>query len=214
MVEQIGIAEKNPAASQGPVADENRVAEQFVDQPDSAHASSVQPVGSWFGLIVKEVLQVVVPAILLALSVHIFLAQATVVYGQSMQPILQPAERLVIEKVSYYFGPPQRNDIVVVDLPQMSDLLIKRVVGLPSEVVELREGQLLINGQPIDQSFIRSPGGATYGPVILGPDAYFVMGDNRNNSNDSRVLGEIPRDAIVGRAWMRYWPLNRFQIFD
>lgn len=168
---------------------------------------------SLIGTTFKEVLQVVVPAILLALAIHIFLAQATVVYGQSMQPSLQPSERLVIEKVSYYFSAPQRDDIVVLDRPQIADLLIKRVVGLPGESVEIRRGTVLIDGQAIDQSFVELPDGSTYGPITLGDGDYFVMGDNRNNSNDSRVFGPVHRDEITGKAWMRYWPLNRFTIF-
>ncbi|HRJ43966.1 MAG: signal peptidase I [Caldilineaceae bacterium] len=169
--------------------------------------------GFWLGTLVKEVLQVVVPAVLLALSIHIFLAQATVVYGQSMQPNLQPAERLVIEKVSYYFDLPQRGDIVVLDMPQMSELLIKRVVGLPGESVEIRRGVVLIDGQVIEQPFVLLPGGTTYGPITLGSDSYFMMGDNRNNSNDSRAFGPVSRSAIAGKAWLRYWPLNRFTLF-
>jgi signal peptidase I len=169
--------------------------------------------GLTIGGLFKEVLQVVLPAILLALAIHIFLAQATVVYGQSMQPNLQPSERLVIEKFTYYFEEPARNDIVVLDMPQMSELLIKRVVGLPGETVELRRGAVLINGSAMDQPYVQVQGGTTYGPITLGPNSYFVMGDNRNNSNDSRVFGPVSRSVIAGRAWMRYWPLNRFALF-
>lgn len=169
---------------------------------------------SLIGGAVREVLQVVIPAILLALAIHIFLAQATIVYGQSMQPNLQPAERLVIEKVSYYYHQPERGDIVVLDLPQMPELLIKRVIGLPGEEIEIRRGVVSINGVPLDQPFVHLPGGATYGPITLAADFYFVMGDNRNNSNDSRVFGPVHRSAIAGKAWMRYWPLDRFAVFE
>ncbi len=198
------------------VADDGRSADPPVAQP-APPPQSLAGVGqalSWLGTLVKEVLQVVVPAVLLALAIHIFLAQATVVYGQSMQPNLQPAERLVIEKVSYYFGVPQRGDIVVLDLPQVAELLIKRVVGLPNETIEIRRGTVLIDGEAIDQSFVLLPGGTTYGPITLGADSYFVMGDNRSNSNDSRTFGPIHRDEIAGKAWLRYWPLNRFTLFD
>jgi len=209
------VTEQSRVTDVDPVADRGSV-DLSVDPPSS---SAVQEAGirqtvSRIGAIVKDVLQVVVPAVLLALAIQVFLAQATVVYGQSMQPNLQPAERLVIEKVSYYFGMPQRGDIVVVDLSQMSELLIKRVVGLPGESVEIRRGLVLIDGEAIDQSFVLLPGGTTYGPIRLGPDSYFVMGDNRSNSNDSRSFGPIHRDEITGKAWMRYWPLSRFTLFD
>ncbi len=164
------------------------------------------------GGLLGETLQIVVPAVLLALVLHIFMAQATVVYGQSMQPNLMPSERLVIEKVSYRFHEPRRADIVVLDLPQMSELLIKRVVALPGETVEIRDGYLWIDGRPLDEPYVFNRDASWYGPITLGPDMYFVMGDNRGNSNDSRVFGPVPRQAIVGRAWIRYWPLNRFQL--
>ncbi len=210
VIEQTRISDADPTADQRSAIDEGWSADLPVEQP----AAGIGQAASWIGTVVKEVLQVVVPALLLALAIHIFLAQATVVYGQSMQPNLQPTERLVIEKVSYYFGTPQRGDIVVVELPQMSELLIKRVVGLPSETVEIRRGVVLIDGEAIDQSFVLLPGGTTYGPITLGADSYFVMGDNRNNSNDSRAFGPIHRDEISGKAWMRYWPLKRFTLFD
>ncbi|MBI3960997.1 MAG: signal peptidase I [Chloroflexi bacterium] len=216
MIEQTRSSDADATADQWSATDEGWSADRLVEQPapSTGRVAGIGQTASWIGTVVKEVLQVVVPAILLALAIHIFLAQATVVYGQSMQPNLQPAERLVIEKVSYYFGTPQRSDIVVVDLPQMSDLLIKRVVGLPGESVEIRRGVVLIDGEVIDQSFVLLPGGTTYGPITLEADSYFVMGDNRNNSNDSRAFGPIHRDEIAGKAWMRYWPLNRFTLFD
>ncbi|MFZ1754580.1 MAG: signal peptidase I [Caldilineaceae bacterium] len=218
MIEPISIPQTRSAAdsetelSGGPA--DQPLTEESVGGDQETKTSGARQALHLIGTAFKEVLQVVVPAILLALAIHIFLAQATVVYGQSMQPNLQPAERLVIEKVSYYFGEPQRNDIVVLDIPQMSELLIKRVVGLPGETVEIRRGTVLINNQSIDQSFILLPGGTTYGPITLGGDSYFVMGDNRNNSNDSRSFGPVHRNAIAGKAWMRYWPFNRFTIFD
>jgi signal peptidase I len=162
---------------------------------------------------IKETLQVVLPAVLLALVIHVFLAQATVVYGQSMQPNLNPAERLVIEKFSYYLHSPQRHDIVVLNLPHIPELLIKRVVGLPGETIEIRQGVVYIDGVAQEEVFEHIPGETSFGPTTLRPMTYFVMGDNRTNSNDSRSFGPVERDVIIGRAWMRYWPLSKFTIF-
>jgi signal peptidase I len=165
------------------------------------------------GLWLREMLQVVVPALLLALVVHLFLAQATVVYGQSMEPNLSQYQRLIIDKFSYRFQPPQRNEIVVIDLPGMDEMLVKRVVGLPGETIAIHNGQVLIDGAPLAEPF---PHDLTYqemGPQRLGPMQYFVLGDNRGNSNDSRSFGPIPRDFIVGRVWLRYWPLHQFKLF-
>ena len=162
----------------------------------------------------KEVAQIIVPAITLTLIIHLFLAQATVVYGQSMQPNLQPMERLVIEKLSYYLHDPGRAEIVVLDLPQMQELMIKRIIGLPGETVEIRQGRVYINGIEAPEPYDHAASDSFYGPITLEADTYFVLGDNRNNSNDSRSFGPIHRSSITGRAWLRYWPLPRFTIFQ
>jgi len=164
-------------------------------------------------LFVQESLQVVLPALILALTVHLFLAQATIVYGQSMEPSLFEKQRLIIDKVSYHFFPPKRDDIVVIAMPDMQEMLVKRVIGLPGETVEVREGVVYVNGQALSEPFLRDMGHETDAPIVLGPLNYFVMGDNRDNSNDSRSFGPVQRDYILGRVWLRYWPLNQFNIF-
>ena len=97
----------------------------------------------------KEIVQVVLPAIFLAALIHLFLAQATIVRGQSMQPNLRPEERLIMEKLSYYFHAPRHNEIVVLDMPESPALIIKRVVGLPGETVEIQQGHLLVDGREV-----------------------------------------------------------------
>ena len=180
----------------------------------------------------KEVLQIVPMAVTLAVLTHIFLAQATVVHGQSMQPNLRPTERLIVEKLRYYFHPPRHNEIVMLDLPDVPALLIKRVIGLPGETVEIQGGRVFVDGREVASPTEIAPrlrifvGGdeaepsskfensdAVYGPITLAKDTYFVLGDNRNNSNDSRAFGPVHRDVIKGRVWVRYWPLTRFTIF-
>jgi signal peptidase I len=160
-----------------------------------------------------ELLQVMAPALVLALVVHLFLAQATIVYGQSMEPNLHPNQRLIVDKLSYRLHSPQRNDIVVVDLPDMEEMLVKRIVALPGETVEVRRGTIYVNGSPVPEPYEHDLTAYDMAPLTLGPLAYFVMGDNRSNSNDSRSFGPISRDDIVGRVWLRYWPLNQFVLF-
>jgi signal peptidase I len=164
-------------------------------------------------VVLQETLQVVLPAIILALVVHLFLAQATIVYGQSMEPNLYERERLIIDKVSYYLHPPRRNDIVVLDMPHMDEMLVKRIVGLPGETVEIRKGVVYINGEILSELFPHPLGNQTVGPVTVGPLNYFVLGDNRENSNDSRAFGPVKREFILGRVWLRYWPLYQIKVF-
>jgi signal peptidase I len=195
------------AVDQAPVDSENAPASEPAEHENDDNAPSMVKA------VVKEILQIIVPAVVLAIVIHLFLAQATVVFGQSMEPNLHPQERLVIEKVSYRFHTPERFDIVVIDLPQMNELLIKRVIGLPGETIEIRRGIIYINGQPLKEPVKHGLDGATYPPTTLPPMSYFVLGDNRGNSNDSRVFGPVRLENIVGKAWLRYWPIERITRF-
>lgn len=162
---------------------------------------------------IKEALQIVAPALILAMVVHLFLAQATVVFGQSMEPNLHPHQRLIVDKISYRLHAPQRNDIVVIDLPSTEELLVKRIVAMPGEVVEIRSGVVYVNGQPIAEPFPHDTSPIDMTPTTLGPLSYFVLGDNRSNSNDSRAFGPVTLNQILGRVWLRYWPLDEFFLF-
>jgi len=161
----------------------------------------------------RDLLAVIIPAMMLALVVHFFLAQATIVFGQSMEPNLSPHQRLIVEKFSYRLRAPDRNDIVVVDLPQIDDMLVKRVVGLPGETIEVRRGFVYVNGELLAEPFPHDVDHATMAPMRLDQHQYFVLGDNRDNSNDSRIFGPVSDERIVGRVWLRYWPLYQFKLF-
>lgn len=158
--------------------------------------------------LVREVLETLLPAILIALLINVFVGQATRVEGQSMEPNLHTEQRLVVEKLSYRFHGPRRFDIVVIRVPSQGDeLLIKRVIGLPGETVEFRDGQVFIDGQPLDEPYVsESTRMGRSGKVQVPPLYVFVMGDNRSHSNDSRSFGPVPIANIVGRAWLSYWP--------
>jgi signal peptidase I len=159
---------------------------------------------------VREVLETLLPAILIALLINVFVGQATRVEGQSMEPNLHSNQRLVVEKLSYRFHGPQRFDVVVLKVASQGDeLLIKRVIGLPGETVEIQDGRVHVNGTPLDEPFLVTDTRAgRHSRVVVPPLHVFVLGDNRNHSNDSRSFGPVPIDNIVGRAWISYWPLQ------
>lgn len=156
----------------------------------------------------REVLETVLPALLIALLINVFVGQATRVEGQSMEPNLHTDQRLVVEKMSYRFHGPKRFDVVVLRLPdQGEELLIKRVVGLPGETVEFRDGFIYINGEKLDEPFDHGETRSGRESTILVPPLHvLVLGDNRNHSNDSRSFGPVPIEDLVGRAWISYWP--------
>jgi signal peptidase I len=156
-----------------------------------------------------ELGETVLPAIVIAVLINLFLAQATRVYGSSMEPNLHTDQRLVVEKVTYRLHGPRRGDVVVLRMPERGpELLIKRIIALPGETLEIRDGTVYIDHQPLDEPYLVRRSGSTYGPTIVPEGQIFVMGDNRGASNDSRVFGPVSLDRIVGRAWISYWPLE------
>ena len=152
------------------------------------------------------------------LIIH-FVGQRTVVNGVSMQPTLSDGDNLIVDKISYRFHDPERFDIVVFPFRYADKTYyIKRIIGLPGETVYIdEEGTIYIDGEVLNENFgkevIQDPGRA-YEPVKLGTDEYFVLGDNRNNSSDSRdpVVGNIHRDELIGKAWMRIYPFDQMCI--
>ena len=158
----------------------------------------------------SEAVETIVPAVLIAVLINLFLAQATRVYGQSMEPNLHSDQRLVVEKLSYTFHEPQRGDIIILNVPRAgSGLLIKRVIGLPGEKVEIKGGRVYINEQAVEESYLSNQAQRDMKAIVVPPKHVFVLGDNRGFSNDSRSFGAVPLDNIVGRAWFSYWPLDQ-----
>jgi signal peptidase I len=118
-----------------------------------------------------------------------------------------------VDKVSYAFRQPERGEIIVLKNPNLGQPdLIKRVIGLPGETIEVRGGQVYIDSQPLTEPYIQQPAGREQTPITLQAGQYFVMGDNRGNSSDSREFGARPADDIVGRAWIIYWPPTDWQV--
>ncbi len=160
---------------------------------------------------VRELLETILPALLIALLINVFVGQATRVEGQSMEPNLHSEQRLVVEKLSYRFHGPQRFDIVVLKMPNHGEeLLIKRVIGLPGETVEIRDGHVYVDGNLLAEPFTdQSTHPGRNSKVTVPPLHIYVMGDNRDRSNDSRSFGPVPIDNLIGRAWLSYWPVEQ-----
>jgi len=139
--------------------------------------------------------------------INLFLAQATRVYGSSMEPNLHTDQRLVVEKVTYRLHEPRRGDVIVLRIPERGpELLIKRVIALPGETVEVRDGNVYIDGVVLSEPYLSQPTYGQFGPLRVPEGDVFVMGDNRGASNDSRIFGPVPENRILGRAWVSYWP--------
>ena len=143
-----------------------------------------------------------------------YVGQRTVVIGDSMETTLQDGDNLITDKLTYRFSDPKRFDIVVFPFKDNTNqLLIKRIIGLPNETVQIVDGKIYIDNCELIEDYgnvvIESAGLASE-PIVLGPDEYFVLGDNRNNSQDSRFasVGNVHRSDLIGRAWVRIWPLN------
>jgi signal peptidase I len=160
------------------------------------------------GGIIKEILETLIPAVLLALIISHFVAQTTYVRGYSMEPNLHDQERLITEKMSYHFRAPQRGDIVIIGVGEGQIPLIKRVVGLPGETLAIHGNQVYINGLPLSEPYLTNVVQQDFGPVHVPVGCFFAMGDNRGASADSRTYGPFHLDQILGRAWMSYWPLD------
>ena len=206
-----------------------------VREADQAEAAAERQRWS-FGSALRELAFLVGMAVVIAVVVKTFVAQAFFIPSGSMLPQLQIDDRVIVSKISYRLHDPRRGDIVVFDAPgetgddddgplprravrelaesigvvaPSTDEYIKRVVALPGERVEGRRGKVLIDGQELVEPYLPA-GTATseFPPVVVPPRTVFVLGDNRANSADSRVFGPIPRSSVVGRAILRVWPLG------
>jgi signal peptidase I len=151
-------------------------------------------------------------AVLFCFFLIAFVAQAFRVQGTSMEPLLLDGERIVVNKFIYRFQPIERGDVVVFWYPRDPAVsFIKRVVGLPGDYVEIRAGRLVVNGVPVREEYLPESfrDSDNYPPTEVRKGYYFVLGDHRRSSNDSRSWGEVPEKYIYGRAVFRFWPLSR-----
>ena len=153
--------------------------------------------------------------ILIAVAVFVLLrltVQSYTVVMSSMEPNFQESECIMVNKVCYRSSDPQRGEVIIFDPPFYSQYpYIKRVIGLPGETVEIKEGRVFIDGIPLEEEYIMEPPTYTMPAQEVPEDEFFVLGDNRNKSNDSHTSWTVPRDNIIGRAWFIYWPPSRLR---
>jgi len=172
-----------------------------------------------FVLFIVEIVQIAVLALAIILPVRYFLIQPFIVKGASMEPNFYESEYLIIDELTFNFRTPERGEIIVFRPPEHEEqYYIKRVIGLPGEKVEIQNGIITIytldipNGFVLNESYINE---VTEGRDlrILGEDEYYVMGDNRDESLDSRFFGAVPLDHFIGRVWVRGLPIDRAATF-
>ena len=182
-----------------------------------------EKIGGIKGVIREAVSVLIYLAIVFVLTYLVveFVGQRTVVSGSSMESTLSDGNNLIVDKLSYNFKAPERFDIIVFKYQhEENTYYIKRIIGLPGETVQIdKDGSIFIDGNLLEEDYgnevILNPGLAEE-PFTLGEDEYFVLGDNRNGSTDSRdpLVGAVSEDWILGRAWVRIWPLSDFEILQ
>jgi signal peptidase I len=183
--------------------------------------NKIGPTGAAIALFILEVLQIIIISSAIIIPIRYFLIQPFYVKGASMEPNFYDQEYLIIDELSFRFREPHRGEIVVFRYPKDPDeFFIKRIVGLPGETVEVNSGKVLIynddnpNGMLLEEEYLE--GEKTFGKkrVTLSVDEYYVFGDNRDESLDSRSFGPIKDKHLIGRVWVRGLPFSRAQTFD
>ena len=150
---------------------------------------------------------------LLAVAVTLFVVQGFCVSGDCMQPHLYTGERVLANKMAYYLGTPTRGEIIIFHYPKdPKEIYVKRVIGLPGETVAIQDGAVSINGKPLPEPYKTFAAHGDMAPQAVPSGQYFMMGDNRDVSDDSRYWGDLPRQDIIGKAVACYWPPTRCQV--
>lgn len=183
--------------------------------PSSQTNPKTQPSPFWQS--VWENVKIVLIALVLSVIIRAFIAEPRYIPSDSMFPTLATGDRLVVEKISYHFHAPERGDIIVFEPPiqlqlqgyQKDQAFIKRIIGKPGQQIKVQEGIVYVDNQPLEEDYILQPPYYNLLPVTVPAGELFVMGDNRNNSNDSHIWGFLPQENIIGKAVWRFWPLTR-----
>ncbi|MBT4209837.1 MAG: signal peptidase I [Candidatus Komeilibacteria bacterium] len=173
---------------------------------------------SWmkkFGILVFEIVKVVLISLAIILPIRLFLVQPFYVEGASMEPNFYQNEYLIIDEISYRFNEKQRGEVIIFKNPKDTrSYFIKRIIGLPGEEVSVDDGRVYINGEILEESYVENFSSDKHEAIILNENEYFMMGDNRSNSLDSRQIGPVHQEYVIGRVWVRGWPINRVNTFN
>ena len=157
----------------------------------------------------RDILIIVVAAVVITLLIQTTVQKSSVI-GYCMEPGLQNGQQLLINKVVYYFHEPERGDVIILHPPPpyspKTTPFIKRIIALPGDTIEVKNGAVYINGSELDEPYIKEPPTYNFQQKKIPENEYFVLGDNRNNANDSHVWGTVPRQNIIGKAWLSIWP--------
>lgn len=166
-----------------------------------------------------ETLKFTIVAILIVLPIRFFIAQPFIVKGESMEPTFFDGQYLIVDEITYRTHDPERGDVVIFKYPKdPSKYFIKRIIGLPNETVKIDGGKVTIfgeehpYGQPLEESYIKNTSHENV-TEKLADNEYFAMGDNRSNSLDSRIWGPLPKEDIIGRVWVRLFPVSSVGLF-
>ena len=169
---------------------------------------------------IVELVKTLLSAGILAIGIRACVAEARYIPSESMLPTLEINDRLIIEKISYRFRKPERGDVVVfsptdaLKEQDYKEAFIKRVIGIPGDIVEVKDGEVFVNNQKLTENYIKEPPVYQYPPTEVPEERYLVLGDNRNNSYDSHYWGFVPLQNLIGRATVRFWPPNRLGSLD
>lgn len=193
---------------------------QNPDTPNPSVTQDFSPKSTAEKGVFTEIIQFAILAILIVLPIRFFIAQPFIVSGASMEDTFHTNEYLIVDRVSYYFHEPERGDVIVFRYPRNpSQYFIKRIIGLPGDTISIEGDQVTVSnasnteGITLDEPYIKSMNKNTYLTETLGEREYFVMGDNRDESSDSRVWGVLQEDRIIGRALIRLFPFNGLDLF-
>lgn len=174
-----------------------------------------------FSAFAIEAIKAVVFSLIIILPIRYFLIQPFYVKGASMEPTFSNHDYLIVNEIGYRLDDPRRGDVVIFKYPNdQRQYFIKRIIGLPSERVEVKDNQVFVynnefpNGVEINEEYLNSDDIRKNANTTLNENEYFVLGDNRNNSFDSRFFGAVSKDLIIGKVWLRGWPFNEVKIFN